>query len=116
MIETGVLLLFCVGAATAQTVVALDGLHNKERKLPDCYWWDGPRPGGFSEVGKLLQRLGAEVRTLKERVTPSTLSGLAHAVQDEVFALGDPWLYNEYIDRKDYSRVATNLFRMLLKK
>jgi hypothetical protein len=56
------------------------------------------------------------VRTLKERVTPSTLSGLAHAVQDEVFALGDPWLYNEYIDRKDYSRVATNLFRMLLKK
>jgi len=31
-----------------------------------------------------------------------------------VFALGDPWLYDEYIERNDNVRIATNLFRMLL--
>jgi len=31
-----------------------------------------------------------------------------------VFALGDPWLYNEYIGRKDNRQVADHLFRYLL--
>jgi len=237
MITTGVALLFCAASAMAQTVIALDGFHNNESKMPDHYRWEGRRPGGFSEFGELLQGLGAELRTLKARVTPAMLSGadlfiivdpdtpaetddpkyieqseidaieqwvkkggrlvllgndkgnaefehfnrlaarfgiefvettypkvvgkgiltttgpnpifengltlylveiaplklsrdsdllladkgtpvmaLAHIGQGEVFALGDPWLYNEYIDHKDNGRIATNLFRMLLKK
>ena len=39
---------------------------------------------------------------------------LAHVGRGMVFALGDPWLYNEYIERNDNVRIATNLFRMLL--
>jgi unsaturated rhamnogalacturonyl hydrolase len=31
-----------------------------------------------------------------------------------VFALGDPWLYNEYIGRSDNRRIGENLFRYLL--
>jgi unsaturated rhamnogalacturonyl hydrolase len=30
-----------------------------------------------------------------------------------VFAVGDPWLYNEYIDRKDNRRVSQRLFEIL---
>ena len=39
---------------------------------------------------------------------------LAHVGRGIVFALGDPWLYDEYIERNDNVRIATNLFRMLL--
>lgn len=39
---------------------------------------------------------------------------LAHVGRGMVFALGDPWLYNEYIERNDNVRIATNLFTMLL--
>ena len=39
---------------------------------------------------------------------------LAHVGRGMVFALGDPWLYDEYIERNDNVRIATNLFRMLL--
>jgi hypothetical protein len=31
-----------------------------------------------------------------------------------VFAIGDPWIYNEYINRADNRRMAENLFRNLL--
>ena len=33
----------------------------------------------------------------------------------QVFALGDPWIYNEYIDKKDNRRIATKLFHNLLR-
>jgi unsaturated rhamnogalacturonyl hydrolase len=33
-----------------------------------------------------------------------------------VVALGDPWIYNEYINSKDNHRMAENLFRFLLKR
>ena len=39
---------------------------------------------------------------------------LAHVGRGMVFALGDPWLYDEYIERNDNVRIATNLFTMLL--
>jgi unsaturated rhamnogalacturonyl hydrolase len=228
--------LLCIAAAHGQKVVALDGFHNNESKMPDHYQWDGVRPGGFSELGKLLQGLGAELRTVRERVTPGVLAGvkvfiivdpdtpaetidpqyilppeiiaiedwvraggrlvllgndkgnaefahfnqlakrfgiefleetypkvkgkgiliakgetsifegapevylvevaplkveasvkillaehgtpimaLAHVGRGEVFALGDPWIYNEYIDHKNNRAVATNLFRDLLR-
>src|SRR6202011_8985 len=76
-------LLTCA-AAGAQTVVALDGFHNNESKMPDHYQWDGTRPGGFSELGKLLQGLGAELRTVRERITPGVLAGV------KVFIIVDP--------------------------
>jgi unsaturated rhamnogalacturonyl hydrolase len=221
---------------TAQKVVALDGFHNNESKMPDHYQWEGVRAGGFSEFAKLLVGLGARLTTIRERVTPSALAGvrlfiivdpdtpaetadpqyimpdeiaaieewvraggrlvllgndkgnaefehfnqlarrfgiefledtypkvkgkgiliakgdspifsgapevylvevaplrvsaevkilladqgtpimaLAQAGKGEVFALGDPWVYNEYIDSKSNRAIATNLFRSLLR-
>jgi len=41
---------------------------------------------------------------------------LAHVGRGLVFAVGDPWLYDEYVERNDNPRVATNLFRMLLEQ
>ncbi len=218
-------------------VVALDGYHNNESKMPDHYQWDGTRNGGFSQLGKLLQDLSAELRTIREPLTTRTLAGagmliivdpdtpaetdnpkyiqpdeidaitqwvkdggrlvllgndkgnaefehlnqlaarfgieflettypkvagkgifiasgthpifenglsvyivelaplrvaagveviledkgtpimaLAHHGKGLVFALGDPWIYNEYINHKDNRRIATNLFRLLMQK
>ena len=228
--------LLCVVSADAQKVVALDGFHNNESKMPDHYQWDGVRQGGFSDLGKVLVGLGAQLKTVRERVTPQVLEGvrvfiivdpdtpaetaepqyilpeeiaaieawvraggrlvllgndkgnaefehfnqlarrfgiefleetypkvqgkgilvakgdggifegaaevylvevaplkvspevvvvladhgtaimaLAKAGKGEVFALGDPWIYNEYIDHKNNRAIATNLFRNLLK-
>jgi unsaturated rhamnogalacturonyl hydrolase len=44
----------------------------------------------------------------------TNIMGLASVGQGLVFALGDPWLYNEYFSQKDNLAIATNLFRMLL--
>ena len=69
---------------TAQKVVALDGFHNNESKMPDHYQWDGVRPGGFSELGKVLTESGAKLVTIRQRVTRSTLEGV------RVFIIVDP--------------------------
>ena len=50
---------------------------------------------------------------LEDQGTP--IMALAAVGKGEVFALGDPWVYNEYINRQDNRRVAINLFRLLLK-
>jgi unsaturated rhamnogalacturonyl hydrolase len=42
------------------------------------------------------------------------IMALSHVGQGLVFALGDPWLYNEYIGKNDNVAIATNLFTMLL--
>src|SRR5580698_2280709 len=68
----------------AQKIVALDGFHNNESKMPDHYQWDGVRPGGFSEFGKVLSGLGARLTTVRERVTPAVLKGVS------VFIIVDP--------------------------
>ncbi|MDQ6663779.1 MAG: glycoside hydrolase family 88 protein, partial [Acidobacteriota bacterium] len=80
----------------------------------------GPNPifeNGLSlylvEIAPLKLSNGAE-SILTDKGTP--VMALARAGKGEVFALGDPWVYNEYIDRKDNRRIATNLFRMLFKK
>jgi unsaturated rhamnogalacturonyl hydrolase len=221
----------------AQSVVAVDGFHNNESKMPDHYQWDGVRNGGFSQLGKVIEGLGAKLITVRERITPAVLKGtkvfiivdpdtpaetdnpqyimpdeiaaieqwvrdggrlvllgndkgnaefehfnqlakrfgiefledtypkvkgkgiliargdnpwlfegapevylveiaplkvatgvevlladketpvmaLAHVGKGEVFALGDPWVYNEYIGHKDNRAVAANLFRHLLR-
>src|SRR5579872_1515579 len=84
--------LLCIATAHGQKVVALDGFHNNESKMPDHYQWDGVRPGGFSELGKLLEGLGAELRTVRERVTPGVLAGV------KVFIIVDPDTPAETID------------------
>lgn len=220
-----------------QTVVAVDGFHNRESKMPDHYRWEGTRNGGYSQLARLLGELGAQTRTLEERCSAASLSGIdllivvdpdtpaetdapnyieaaeiealeqwvkkggklvllgndkgnaefehfnrlagrfgiefvettypkmsgkailvaggTHAIFEKslqaylvevaplklapgaeviledkgtplmalvragrgtVFALGDPWIYNEYINHKDNRRIAGNLFRLLLKK
>lgn len=80
--------LLCVITAPCQEagrkVVALDGFHNNESKMKDHYQWDGVRPGGFSELGKVLVGLGAELKTVRERVTPEALTGV------KVFIIVDP--------------------------
>jgi len=60
----------------ARTVVALDAFHNNESKMPDHYQWDGVRPGGFAELGKLLTASGARLVTIRQRLTPSALAGV----------------------------------------
>jgi len=218
-------------------VVAVDAYHNNESKMPDHYQWDGTRNGGYSQLGKLLQELGAELRTIHEPLTSRALAGigmliivdpdtpaetespkyiqkdeietlmqwvngggrlvllgndkgnaeferlnqlsarfgiefvettypktagkgiliatgthpifesglsvyivelaplrvssgveilledkgtpimaLARSGKGMVFALGDPWVYNEYINHKDNRRIAANLFRLLMKR
>ncbi len=220
--------------ATSQTV-ALDGFHNNETSMPDHYRWEGLRPGGFSECGKLIASAGGKLTTIRQRITGSSLrnvqaliivdpdtpaesadpkyieqseiDAIDHWVENggklllfgndkgnaefehlnnlagrfgirfreetypvtkgkailiakgsgtifgpestvylvevaplavkpdvhvlledhgtpimalavkgkgKVFAVGDPWLYNEYIDRFDNRKVALNLFRMML--
>jgi len=63
------------------------------------------------EVAPLDVRPGVKV-LLSDHGTP--IMALANKGKGQVFAVGDPWVYNEYIDREDNRRVASNLFRMLL--
>ena len=59
-------------------------------------------------------KVSAEVKVLlADHGTP--IMALAQAGKGEVFALGDPWIYNEYIDHKNNRAIAANLFRNLLK-
>ena len=48
------------------------------------------------------------------RVDGTDVMALARVGSGMVFALGDPWLYDEYIERADNVKIATNLFTMLL--
>jgi unsaturated rhamnogalacturonyl hydrolase len=47
-------------------------------------------------------------------VEGTNVMALAHVGTGMVFALGDPWLYDEYIAKIDNVQIATNLFTMLL--
>lgn len=219
----------------AQTVVALDGYHNAESKLPEHYQWEGTSDGSFSKLANGFREHDVELRTIRTRIDAKALDGirlliivdpdtpeetsdpkyieddeietlvrwvmaggrlvllgndrghaefvhfnrlasrfgiefleetfprvtgkaileatgrgpvfeqglkaylvevaplrirapatammtvegtdimaLARVGDGLVFALGDPWLYDEYVERDDNVRIATNLFRMLL--
>ena len=50
---------------------------------------------------------------LAERDTPMMTS--VREGKGRVIALGDPWLYNEYLYTQDNRRIAEELFRNLLK-
>lgn len=70
--------------ALSAQVVALDGFHNDETKMPDHYRWEGTGMGGYSELAKVIQGLGAQLSTIHERLTPSVLAGA------KVFIIPDP--------------------------
>jgi unsaturated rhamnogalacturonyl hydrolase len=80
-------LLGCVllyAAVAAAQVVAVDAFHNNETKLPGHYRWDDAQMGGFSQLGKLLEGMGAQLRTIRTRVTSDALNGVS------VFIIVDP--------------------------
>jgi hypothetical protein len=121
--------LLVAAAGLPAAVVAIDGYHNNETKDPEHYRWEGTRNGGYSELGAVIQKLGGELRTVREPMGAKTLAGIdvliiadpdtpAEATVNYgkglVAALGDPWIYNEYINSRDNHRMAENLFRRLL--
>jgi hypothetical protein len=69
---------------TGNSVVLLDGYHNNETQDPLHYRWEGTKPGGFSELARLIQNAGAEIDTLKTEITPAALQ---HA---NIFIIVDP--------------------------
>jgi hypothetical protein len=75
MIRVSLMIMLGTLAAPAQ-VVALDGFHNDETAQPDHYQWEGTRPGGFSELGKLVAEAGGRTRTIRERINEDTLHGV----------------------------------------
>ena len=60
--------------AQQHPVVLLDGYHNDQAE--PHYRWEGTYPGGYSEFGKVLQSLGAELRTLRDPLTADRLAGV----------------------------------------
>jgi unsaturated rhamnogalacturonyl hydrolase len=61
-------------AEAAQKVVALDGFHNNEAQ--PHYRWEGKYMGGYSELGALLDKLGASRKTITEPLTAKSLTGV----------------------------------------
>jgi unsaturated rhamnogalacturonyl hydrolase len=60
----------------AQTVVALDGFHNNESKMPDHYQWEGTSDGSFSKLGNAFREHDVEVRTIRSRIDAKALDGV----------------------------------------
>ncbi|MEP7363088.1 MAG: DUF4350 domain-containing protein [Acidobacteriota bacterium] len=55
-------------------VVAVDHWHNREPE--PHYTWEGTYQGGFSGLGRMLNGLGAETRTVNEALSAKSLKGL----------------------------------------
>jgi Trehalose utilisation len=62
------------GMTPHRPVVAVDGFHNNEKQ--PHYRWNGTYQGGFSQLGALLNGMGAETRTIQERLTAQSLAGV----------------------------------------
>jgi hypothetical protein len=60
--------------SASSKVVAVDAWHNREAE--PHYLWEGTYQGGFSGLGKMLQGLGAETRTIREALTSRSLNGV----------------------------------------
>jgi len=50
---------------------------------------------------------------LAERATP--IMAVVRIGKGQVIALGDPWIYNEYLYTQDNRRIAEELFRKVLR-
>src|SRR4051812_660438 len=60
----------------AQKVVALDGYHNNESKMPDHYQWEGTSIGSFSKLAQGFREHDVELRTLRQRIDGESLRGV----------------------------------------
>ena len=60
-----------------------------------------------------MKAAGAEILMSDNGVA---LMAIVKHGKGSVFALGDPWLYNEYIGSSDNRQIGQNLFRYLLWK
>jgi unsaturated rhamnogalacturonyl hydrolase len=60
----------------AQAVVALDGFHNNESRMPDHYQWDGKSDGSFTKLGNAFRAHDVEVRTIRSRIDAKALDGV----------------------------------------
>ena len=58
-------------------MVALDGFHNNESKMPDHYQWEGTSDGSFSKLGNGFRAHDVEVRTIRSRIDAKALEGVA---------------------------------------
>src|SRR3954453_2870961 len=80
MLRRALAALFVLAASTtlpAQTpVVALDGFHNNESKMPDHYQWDGKSDGSFTKLGNAFRAHDVEIRTIRSRIDAKTLEGV----------------------------------------
>jgi unsaturated rhamnogalacturonyl hydrolase len=73
---TALLLLLVSAPLHAQAVVALDGFHNAESKMPGHYEWDGVGDGSFSKLANGFRTHDVEVRTIKSRIDAKALEGV----------------------------------------
>jgi unsaturated rhamnogalacturonyl hydrolase len=73
-----ILALFVLVSAPlgAQKVVALDGYHNNESKMPDHYQWEGTSIGSFSKLAQGFREHEVELRTLRQRIDGESLRGV----------------------------------------
>jgi hypothetical protein len=62
-----------MAAAAPGPLVLVDGWHNSETQ--PHYRWEGTYPGGYSELGKTLQGLGATLGTVRQALTAPALAG-----------------------------------------
>ena len=70
------LVLFASAPLRAQAVVALDGYHNNESKMPEHYQWEGTSDGSFSKLGNAFREHDVEVRTIRSRIDAKALEGV----------------------------------------
>lgn len=69
-------------AARPRPVIALDCYHNQQK--PPRYTWSQKGPGGYSQLGTVLTKLGADVISLRRPITGRRLTPLS------IFILVDP--------------------------
>jgi len=75
-ILVSLLVLLSAAPLRAQTVVALDGFHNNESKMPDHYQWDGTSEGSFTKLGKAFREHDVQVETIRTRIDGKALAGV----------------------------------------
>src|SRR5512133_2754730 len=70
------LLLIASSPLESQTVVALDGYHNNETKMPGHYQWADTTLNGFSLLANGFREHDIELRTLRAPIDLKSLDGV----------------------------------------
>lgn len=106
---------------TLNQVLNRDWEMGAETKLPDHPLWAGVHKIYMKEVGPIILSQNA-TSVLKDADSQAVFVGETSFGKGYVLAVGDPWLYNEYIDhwllpeRFENLQAANNLVDWLLKK